>query len=270
MTDAQLTDAQLIVSEEPGIIICTLNRPAKLNAITRQMILDMHEAVKTYVARPDLRVFLIRATGRYFSAGVDQLDGSGPAPNQKSPSDIREWYRMQMMGGMQRLYDTMEASEKPFVVAHQATCMGGGLEMSLSCDFRLAAKRATYVLPENKLGSIPASGGVSRLARIVGMPWAKWMIMGSQAVDADLALSMGLVQAVYADEEFETKVMEFCRQLAGQPPEMMGIAKLTINLCADADAASCRMIERLGQSVLHIGEERHAMHEAMRRKLSKT
>jgi enoyl-CoA hydratase/carnithine racemase len=96
------------------------------------------------------------------------------------------------------------------------------------------------------------------------------MIMGSQAVSADLAYSMGLVQAVYDDEEFEAKVMEFCRHLAGQPPEMMGIAKLTINLCADADAASCRRIERLGQSILHIGEERHELHAAMARKLSKS
>jgi enoyl-CoA hydratase/carnithine racemase len=142
--------------------------------------------------------------------------------------------------------------------------------MSLSCDFRLAAKSARYVLPENKLGSIPASGGVSRLARTVGVSWAKWMIMASQPVDADLAYSMGLVQAVYADDEFDTRVMEFCRQLAGQPPEMMAVAKLTINLCADADAASCRKIERLGQSVLHLGDERLELHEAMARKLSKS
>jgi enoyl-CoA hydratase/carnithine racemase len=95
------------------------------------------------------------------------------------------------------------------------------------------------------------------------------MIMASQAADADLALRMGLVQAVYPDDEFETKVMDFCRELAGQPREMMAIAKLTINLCADADAASCRKIERLGQSVLHLGDERLELQEAMNRKLSK-
>ncbi|HEY3695821.1 enoyl-CoA hydratase/isomerase family protein [Phenylobacterium sp.] len=265
-----MTDAPLIVSEEPGIIICTLNRPAKLNAINQQMIRGIREAVQTYAQRPDLRVFLLRATGRYFSAGADQLDRSGTGPDPKSTSAIREWYRTEMMSGMQPLYDQMEAIEKPFVAAHQATCMGGGLEMSLSCDFRLAAKSASYALPENKLGAIPASGGVSRLTRLVGPHWSKWMIMGGQAVDADLARTIGLAHAVYADDEFEAKVMEFCRHLAVQPVETIGMAKLTINLCADADPGASRMVERLGQSILHIGEESAVLHEAMRRKLSKT
>ena len=265
-----MSDDPLLVSEEPGIIICRLNRPAKLNALNRRMIIALREAVAVYAAREDLRVFLVRATGRYFSAGADRFDHGGPLPHPTSSSQVRDWYRTQMMGGMQELYGTMEAIEKPFVAAHQATCIGGGLELSLHCDFRLAAKSASYGLPESKIGSIPASGGISRLARLVGVSWAKWMIMGGQAVSADLAQTMGLVQAVYPDEEFETRVMDFCRHLAGQPPEMMGIAKLTIDLAADADAASARMIERLGQSLLQNGQERIELSAAMNRKLSKS
>ena len=86
-----------------------------------------------------------------------------------SASAIRENHRLGLHG-MHRIYDEMEAIEKPIVVAHQAMCMGGGLELSLSCDFRLAAKSASYAFPEGKFGVLPASNGVSRLARIIGTP----------------------------------------------------------------------------------------------------
>jgi enoyl-CoA hydratase/carnithine racemase len=169
---------------------------------------------------------------------------------------MRQWYRSGVMGwGMHPLYDEIEAIEKPFVVAHHAPCVGGGLELSLSCDFRLAAKSAHYSLPEAKLGSIPASGGVSRLTRLVGPQWAKWMIMGEQPIDAERALAIGLVQQVYPDETFEADVMAFCEKLGAQPPEMMAMAKLTIDLAADLTPGRGRIVERLGQSVLGTGAE---------------
>jgi enoyl-CoA hydratase/carnithine racemase len=178
---------------------------------------------------------------------------------------MRQWYRSGVMGwGMQPLWDEMEALEKPFVVAHHAPCVGGGLEMSLSCDFRLAAKRATYALPEAKLGSIPASGGVSRLTRLVGPQWAKWMIMGGEIIDSERALAIGLVQQVYPDETFEADVMAFCERLAAQPPEMSAIAKLTIDLVADMTPGRARMVERLGQSVLGTGAEAKGLLERWR------
>lgn len=127
--------------------------------------------------------------------------------------------------------------------------------MSLSCDFRLAAQSARYSFPEAKLGSIPASGGVSRFTRLVGPHWAKWMIMADKAIDAERALAIGLVHEVFPDETFEDDVMTFCRHLAAQPPEMLAIAKMTIDLAADVTAERARKIERLGQSILQVGDE---------------
>ena len=92
---------------------------------------------------------------------------------------------------MHRIYDEMEAIEKPIVVAHQGPCVGGGLEISLSCDFRLAAKSASYAFPEGKFGVLPASNGVSRLARIVGTHWTRYLIMANLPASADRALIMG-------------------------------------------------------------------------------
>lgn len=256
---------QLLVEEIDNIMVATLNRPEKLNALTRRIMEGLHEAVDEYARRSDLRCFLIRARGRYFSAGADLHDGQNdPVSNPRSSAEIRQWYRF---GGMQSLYYKMEAIEKPFVAAHQATCVGGGLELSLSCDFRLAAQSARYSFPENKLGSIPASNGVSRLTHLCGPNWAKYMILAARPIDAQRALMAGLVCEIFPDEDFEETVLDWCRDLARQPPEMAAMAKLTIDLAAESTPDNAKKIERLGQSLLQIGDEQGAMLEAMKAKL---
>ena len=144
----------------------------------------------------------------------------------------------------------MEHIEKPIVVAHHAMCVGGGLEMSLSCDFRLAAKSAGYAFPEGRFGTLPASNGVSRLARIIGTHWTRYLIMANLSVTADRALIMGLVHDVFPDETFEEEAMRFCRHLAEQNAEQMGTAKIAIELAHDVGLAQARNVERLANSAL--------------------
>src|SRR6201996_2379390 len=188
------------------------------------------EALNRFRDTPQLKIMLIRATGRYFCAGAD-LRGGATNPNPTA-SSIRETHR-RGLNGMHRIYDEMEHIEKPIVVAHHAACVGGGLEMSLSCDFRLAAKSASYSFPEGKMGGLPASNGVSRLSRIIGTHWTRYLIMANLPVHADRALIMGLVHEVYPDESFEADAMKFCHHLAGQNAEQMGTAKLAIELAHD-------------------------------------
>jgi enoyl-CoA hydratase/carnithine racemase len=257
-----MTEApHLLVTEEDGVLIATLNRPEKLNALSNQLMASFVEAVERFRDTPSLKVMLIRATGRYFSAGADLMEGSSrPAPT--TGSGIREMHRLHMRD-MQRIYDEMEAIEKPFVAAHQGTCVGGGLEMSLSCDFRLAAKRARYSFPEGKFGVLPASNGVSRLVRVVGTAWARYLVMANMIADAQEALTMGLVHKVFPDETFEDDVMAFCRHLAKQHGEQMGTAKLAIEMARDVGLAQARNVERMANSVLMLmpdyqaGMERH-------------
>lgn len=257
----------LVVEQDGAVVRATLNRPDKLNALTPAIFDGLFAAVREFARRHDQRVFLIRATGRYFCAGVD-LTGGDPGPTEGGTAAVREWYRNHMGPGMHALYDEMERIEKPFVVAHHGPCVGGGLEMSLACDFRLAAKSARYHFPEARLGAIPAAGGISRFTKLVGPQWAKWILMADQPIDADRALMIGLVQDVYEDAEFEARVASFCTTLAAKPPEMVAMTKLAINLMADAPAEQARGIERLGQSILHVGDEMQGMVEAMRKRLS--
>jgi len=251
-------DPHLLTEEAGPILIATLNRPQKLNALSGQLMKLFEAAVHRFRDTPALKVMLIRATGRYFCAGADLLSGDPEGSGQaKTASEIRESHRLKLHG-MQRIYNEMEAIEKPFVVAHHAPCVGGGLELSLSCDFRLAAKSARYSFPEGKFGVLPASNGVSRLARIVGTHWARYIIMANLPVTADRALIMGLVHEVWPDETFDDEVMRFCRHVAEQNGEQMGAAKIAIELARDVGLAQARNVERLANSALMLNPEYRA------------
>jgi enoyl-CoA hydratase len=120
--------------------------------------------------------------------------------------------------------------------------------MSLSCDFRLAAKSASYAFPEAKFGVLPATNGVSRLVRIIGPHWARLMIMANIPLDSHEALNAGLVHKVFPDESFDDDVMGFCRHLAKQDSELVGAAKVAIELANDLPASQAALVERLVNS----------------------
>jgi enoyl-CoA hydratase len=243
-------EAHLLTATEGAVLIATLNRPEKLNVLNRQTLSLFEEALHRFRDSPELKVMLIRATGRFFCAGADLITDSDGDPSMGTTgSSIREHHRLKL-NGMQRIYNEMEAVEKPIVVAHQATCMGGGLELSLSCDFRLAAQSASYSFPEAKIGVLPASNGVSRLTRILGTHWARYLIMANIPVSAEKAMTMGLVHEVYPDDTFEVDVMNFCTHLAKQDGEQMGTAKIAIEMARDVGLAQARNVERMANSTL--------------------
>ncbi len=246
----------LVDTPEEGILVATLNRPDKLNAISREMMDLLTDAVLRFRDSDDLKVMLIRATGRYFTAGADLRSGNQKriSPTGHTARGIRENHRLNL-NNMQQLWDEMEHIEKPIVAAHHAMCVGGGLEMSLSCDFRLAAKSAGYAFPEGLFGVLPASGGVSRLVRVCGPHWARWLIMANKPAPADMAFTMGLVHQVFPDETFEEEVMDFCRHLTKQNGEQMGAAKVAIELSAEVGRDSARHIERMANSGLMLNPD---------------
>jgi len=245
-------EPHLLTERVDSILVATLNRPAKLNALSRQTLQLIGEAIDTFREDNSLRVLLFRATGRYFCAGADLTDSD--FPTEVVGSAMRRGLRRQNTRFVP-MWEELEAIEKPVVVAHHAMCVGGGLEMSLSCDFRLAAKSAGYAFPEAKFGSMPASGGISRLTRIVGPHWARYIVMANRPVDADRALIMGLVHEVFPDDTFEKDVMDFCRHLAAQKPEVTGMSKVAIELAADLQSAQARTMERVANSALMLGAE---------------
>lgn len=246
--------AEFKTQERGRVIEITLDRPEKYNALTLNMLEGLVEATDRLATRDDLQVLLVRATGKYFSAGIDLNGALAPNPSITSPSAFRRWYR-DGVGCIHPLGDLWEASEKPIVVAHQGPCLGGALEVSLCADFRLASDAAAYGLPEIAMGGLPGSGGTSRMTRLMGPHWARWLVIAGQKIDAARALSIGLVHDVYAHESFDEKVRIFCDDLAAIPREAFAAGKLAIELCADVGRAEARNVERLAVSSLVTGEE---------------
>ena len=225
------------------VAIVTLNRPEKLNAITAEMLDVIDVAVQDLRDRDDLRVLLIRAHGRYFTAGID-IRARVQADTTSPPKDLfatRRNYRRPLHVRL----DEMEAVEKPIVMAVHAPCLGIGVEMAGSVDFRLAAESATFALPEMNIGVIAGSGGISRFTRLCGIGWSKWLSVAGETMDAQTARMAGFVQAVWPDAEFEDRVWEFCQRIASKPVEVQTVSKLAVDLAYDLDRTGGRHLERI-------------------------
>lgn len=254
MTDAGHAE-DFRVTESEGVLTVTFTRDRKLNAVSPAMFEALEAAAGDLARRDDLRVLVITAEGRYFTAGMDVIS-TGPylgldAAEGTAGTEFRRNYRR-----IHELFDEFEAIEKPVVHAVQGPCLGVGLEMGVSCDFRLASTRATYGLPEiTNLAVLPGSGGISRLTRIVGPHWARWLAMAAQTVDASQALSIGLVHQVFPEESFADGVTAFARHLAGLSREALGLAKLTIDAAADGDRTTSRNVDRIANTLLVLSDE---------------
>ena len=203
----------------------------------------MRDAVRDLGDEESHRALVITAEGRYFTAGKDIGEmGEQPA----SGVALRRNYRR-----LHELFDEMERLEKPIVLAAQGPCLGIGVEMASSCDFRFASDRAVFGLPElPNLAVLPGSGGISRLTRLVGPHWARWAAMAGENVDADLARTMGFVHHVFPDESFHADVDAWVRKLIGMSAEALGLAKVTIDAAADSDRRTARHIDRMANTML--------------------
>jgi enoyl-CoA hydratase len=242
--------------EDGGALTITFTRDAKLNAVSPSMLEAIQTAVTDLGSRNDLRVLVLQAEGRYFTAGMD-VRVSGEALGlvggdaEFSPLDFRHRYRE-----LHKLFDEMEAIEKPIVMAIQGPCLGVGVEMGSSCDFRLTTAAATFGLPEIiNMAVLPGSGGISRFTRLVGPHWAKWLAMAGQTVDAQTALAMGFVHQVFPEHGFQDAVAAFARHLAGISREALGLAKLAVAAAACSDRTAARDFDRVANSILLDGPD---------------
>ncbi len=247
-----MNDEPVIVTEDGGVLTVTLNRPEKLNAVNLPMSQALDDATWRFGDREDLRVMIITGTGRYFSAGLDISD-AGQDQRREFEGDTetaiaaRRKYRQRH----HVLHDEFENIEKPIILAAQGPCLGLGLEMAASCDFRFCTPITHFGLPEvARLGVIAGSGGISRVTRLIGPHWSKWISMAGKTVDAEMALRIGLVHEIYPEDAFMDRVNEFARELIGMPADAMGVAKLTIDICTAEDREKTRHIERLGVTSL--------------------
>lgn len=264
MTDVVETADEALREDRDGVAIVTFNRPAKLNAINGPMRAVLAQAIDDLRDQADVRALLIRSTGRYFTAGVDINNTSAAryeTTSQKSMVEYRRDYRRPL----HLLHDEMEEIEKPIVVAIQGVCLGLGVEMSASADFRLASVNARFGLPEINIGVIAGSGGVSRFTRLCGIGWSKWLSMAGEQIDAQTAMTAGFVQAVYPAETFDDEVWAFCQRLIQRPAEVQGAAKTAIELCYDLDRNNGRRVERFVNTPLATRDNRALVTKVMDR-----
>jgi enoyl-CoA hydratase/carnithine racemase len=256
---AMSESTQIRRTDSDGVITLTFTRDEKMNAVSPEMLDVMRATVADFAEKDEHRVLVFTAEGRFFTAGIDigRLN-DGESHQTSSGVNLRRDYRR-----LHLLFDELEAIEKPVIHAAQGPCFGVGVELSASCDFRLAAARATYALPEIiNLAVIAGSGGVSRVTRLVGPHWARWIAMAPQTVDAQKAMIMGLVHEVYPDESFAGEVQKFACSLAALSREALGLAKLAIDAAASSDRVTARNFDRVANSLLINSDEHRAKIEA--------
>jgi len=245
--------------QKDGIALLTLNRPEKLNAFDERMIREIRAAVWQANFDERIHVLVITGAGRGFCAGRDilGLDYENNLPGAQYRAYVRANHEM---------FDDLEALEKPVIAAVNGVCAGGGVEMAVACDFRMAASDAEFLLPENQLGVIPASGACSRMIQLIGMGRLKEMVMAALPVGAEEAQRIGLVTRVFPKDRLLEHTLDFARVLIERAPLAMGMAKHVINTCQNVDTETGRVLERLGQSVLIQTEDNKEGQRAFREK----
>lgn len=210
----------LAESEQIGVI--TLNRPGKLNAIGPELIKEMNDVLDKIEKDDNVRAVIIRsASEKAFSVGADLTAAAQMAQDRPMAKKFME--------SGQALFRRIENFPKPIIAELHGLVLGGGLEMSMACDLRIASKEAKCGNPEVKLGLIPGWGGTQRLPRIVGMGKAKEIILTGRDVLADEALEMGLVNKVVPSDELHGEALFMAQSIADNAPIALKLAKEAMN-----------------------------------------
>ncbi len=218
----------LIVEKRGGVARVTVNRPDKLNALNVQTREEILVAFKELAADREVRVIVITGAGeKAFIAGADIGEFSGNTALEQREIMSRS-----------RAFDAMEDCPKPVIAMIQGYALGGGCELAMACDIRIASTRAKFGQPEIKLGLIPGGGGTQRLPRLVGEGKALELILTGDMVDAEEARRLGLVNQVVAPEELETRTMELASRIAEFSPVALAMAKKAVKNAARMNLAT--------------------------------
>lgn len=230
-------------------LVLTFTRPEKRNAVSNEMLDLLTEATCTLATEDEIRTLVITGEGEYFTAGVDLAGGMAQEMGKPSSAPGRHFRSVHRR--IHAILDEIETIEKPVILAAQGPCLGLGVELAASCDFRFASTATTFALPEINIGVIAGSGGTGRLVRLIGPAWTKWLGMAGRSVDAEAALRIGLVHDVFPLDTFSENVLKFVDDLNALPAEAVGVAKIAIDAAVDSDRVTQRHFERLACTTLY-------------------
>jgi enoyl-CoA hydratase/carnithine racemase len=225
--------------KQDGVVVVRLCRDEKLNALSEELCEQYLAALASDEVRGS-RAVVVTGSQRAFSAGADLTEFTDPSPE----ATIR-YYR-----GPGRLWEALPALAQPSIAAISGWAIGGGLELALSADLRVADQTARFQLTEVSLGILPSAGGLTRLTRTIGTARAKELILLGQRFDAARATELGVVNRLVAEGEAEEAAIEWARMLAAQPQLALEVTRGLIDRSADSPLEVSLELEKLAQGML--------------------
>ena len=235
----------LRTDKQRGIGCIVVDRPDVRNAMNRRVMEDLRRALDEFREDDGVGVVVFTGAGeKAFVAGADI-------------GELRErTARDGLAAKMQRLCDEIEGYEKPTVAAVNGYALGGGLELAMACDIRIASENARFGLPETALSIIPGAGGTQRLARLVGKGRALEMILTGRALDAEEAWAIGLVTKVVPQAGLMDTARETAGQILSKGPLAVRLARLAVQTGFETDQRTGLVVERLAQALLYASEDK--------------
>ncbi|HEU4343881.1 MAG TPA: enoyl-CoA hydratase/isomerase family protein [Candidatus Binatia bacterium] len=215
--------------EDAPIATIRLHRPEKKNSLNGEMRQEMERLLRELARKPDVRAVILTGGAEIFCAGADISEIAGTSSAESAYNHAREF---------QILFDQVEALPQPVIAAVSGYALGGGCELTLACDFRIASETARFGLPEIKIGAFPGGGGTQRLPRLIGAAKAKEMILTGDPITAEEALAAGLVLRVTSKETLLQEAKKFAEKLAALPRLALQASKMLINRSQQVDLAS--------------------------------
>ena len=216
--------ALVAIEDRDAVRHVVLDRPQKRNALNRELVAEIGEALGAAAADPAVRCVVLRGEGAMFSAGMDTGDLAALAA---APENLHEW-RAQILA----IWNLCEDMAKPTIAQIHGACIGGAAELALACDLRVMAADAVIGLVETRIGLIPDVGGCSRLPALVGLGRAKELIMASKLIDGTEAERIGLVNRVAPAAELDAATAALAAELLACGPLAVGLAKGVLNAAA--------------------------------------
>ncbi|MBX3553108.1 MAG: enoyl-CoA hydratase/isomerase family protein [Pseudolabrys sp.] len=219
--------SSLIVEKKGTVAWIRLNRPAAANAINAQMRSELAAAFSDAAQDPAVRSIVIRGEGKSFAAGSDVRELSALSPAQS----------VELSERIARFHAQIAETGKPVIAAIGGWCLGGGFELALACDIRIASQTARFGLPEPTLGLIAGGGGIPRLAKLAGPGVARHMCLTAEIIEANQALARGIVTAVVPADELETAVSRLTDRIAELAPIAVAQIKRVLESAGEANLA---------------------------------
>ena len=229
-----MNDNVLLVEEDAGIATLSLNRPRVFNSLNFELLHALRDRIESFRFRRDLRVIIITGSGeKAFCSGADLKERVTLNPDQ-----VREYIYT-----IRNLFSSIEELNKPVIAAVNGIALGGGTELALASDIRIASGNASMGLTETRLAIIPGAGGTQRLPRLIGKGKAKELIFTGRRVDAEEALNIGLVNAICEPKDLLEECQKIAAMICETGPVAIEQAKYAINYGLEMDMHTGLAIE---------------------------